>query len=345
MVKRSGGSSFMASAFVFPGGQVELSDFDHRWYGLFSRHLGLSEETVNSSVSDEIVGPRPPIVRQSITLRKHTAGTPVLNPDIALRIAAIRETFEEAGILLLTSSRQPQNSSNSRLTSAVELSPSDLSEWQLRVRNDSSAFLELCDTLQLVPNIWALYEWSDWLTPVSVGHRRFDTIFYVACLAERPVVRVDNAEVTKPIWCNPPSILEEHRLESVFLAPPQVYELSRMLHFSSMDRFSRYLAARQVLGTERWLPVMLTYDDGAVSLLPGDQRYPPVPVLVTNAPVPELDGSVEDAELETPLKNCIVLRGIQCTAVCSVEPGCGHLQALSFTQNWTTGEQALKAKL
>lgn len=97
MVKRSGGSSFMASAFVFPGGQVELSDFDHRWYGLFSRHLGLSEETVNSSVSDEIVGPRPPIVRQSITLRKHTAGTPVLNPDIALRIAAIRETFEEAG--------------------------------------------------------------------------------------------------------------------------------------------------------------------------------------------------------------------------------------------------------
>lgn len=81
----------------------------------------------------------------------------------------------------------------------MSLSPSKLSDWQLRVRNNASAFLELCDHLQLVPNVWALYEWSDWLTPVSVGHRRFDTIFYVACLADRPVVRVDNAEVTKPI--------------------------------------------------------------------------------------------------------------------------------------------------
>lgn len=86
MVKRSGGSSFMASAFVFPGGQVELSDFDHRWYSLFSKY-GLSAEALNSSVSDQIVGPRPPIVQQSITLRKHTGDrTAVLNPDIALRI-------------------------------------------------------------------------------------------------------------------------------------------------------------------------------------------------------------------------------------------------------------------
>lgn len=89
----------MASAFVFPGGQVELSDFDHRWYGLFSKY-GLSPEALNSSVSNQIVGPRPPIVQQSITLRKHTGDrASVLNPDIALRIAAIRETFEEAGNL------------------------------------------------------------------------------------------------------------------------------------------------------------------------------------------------------------------------------------------------------
>lgn len=118
-----------------------------------------------------------------------------------------------------------------------------------------------------------------------------------------------------------------------------------MLHFPLMDPFSRYLRARQVLGTERWLPVMLTYDDGAVSVLPGDQRYPAVPVLLTNAPVPELDGSVEDAEEETPFKNCIVLRGIQCTAICTVEPGCGHRAALTFTDNWNGGQPQLKAKL
>lgn len=85
------------------------------------------------------------------------------------------------------------------MTTAVILSPEDLAIWQLRVRNDSSAFYELCNSLGMVPNIWSLYEWSDWLTPVSVGHRRFDTLFYVCCLTHRPTVRVDNAEVTKPI--------------------------------------------------------------------------------------------------------------------------------------------------
>lgn len=100
------------------------------------------------------------------------------------------------GILLLTTVHQ-RNSSEP--TSAVQLSSVELTEWQLRVRNSSSSFYDLCDSMRMVPNIWALYEWSDWLTPVSVGHRRFDTIFYVCCLGRKPEVKVDNAEVTKPI--------------------------------------------------------------------------------------------------------------------------------------------------
>ena len=101
------------------------------------------------------------------------------------------------GILLLTSVHQRHAQSDP--TNAIALTAIELTEWQLRVRNNSNAFYDLCDSLRLVPNIWSLYEWSDWLTPVSVGHRRFDTIFYVCCLGRQPEVRVDNAEVTKPI--------------------------------------------------------------------------------------------------------------------------------------------------
>src|SRR6218665_1561135 len=96
MVKRSAGSSFMASAFVFPGGAVELSDFDPSWYDLYHRY-GISDKELDQSISDKIVGPRPPIITNSITLRKAKNGQRILNPDIALRISAIRETFEEAG--------------------------------------------------------------------------------------------------------------------------------------------------------------------------------------------------------------------------------------------------------
>ena len=107
-----------------------------------------------------------------------------------------------------------------------------------------------------------------------------------------------------------------------------------MLHFPAMEHFHRFLRARQVLGTERWLPVMLTYDDGSISVLPGDDRYPREPQLVTTEPVAELDGSVEDAHRESTHKNRIELRGIQSKAMCTVEPGCGHLPPLTFEENF-----------
>ena len=150
---------------------------------------------------------------------------------------------------------------------------------------------------------------------------------------------------TAPQWCSPTSILEEHRQETVFLAPPQVYELSRMIHFTTMDRFQRFLRARQVLGTLRWLPVMLTYDNGAISVLPGDDRYPTVPTLVTTEPVAELDGSIEEATRASAFVNRIELRGIQCRALCTVEPGCGHLAPITFDQIEETLAGGLVAKL
>lgn len=103
MVKRSGGSSFMASAFVFPGGQVELSDFDPAWLPLFER-LGCPRERLDQLTS-MVVGPRPPLVTDSITLRnarKQDPSRQFIHSDIGLRISAIRETFEEAGKNRLT---------------------------------------------------------------------------------------------------------------------------------------------------------------------------------------------------------------------------------------------------
>lgn len=96
------------------------------------------------------------------------------------------------GVLLLA------NNENDKL---VPLSDQDdvkinLSNWREKVRNDPNAFLELCLKLNQCPDIWSLYEWSNWLTPISVGHKRFDTIFYVCCLENIPKVIIDNREVT-----------------------------------------------------------------------------------------------------------------------------------------------------
>lgn len=95
MVKRSSRSSFFASAFVFPGGQVELSDFDLKWYQLFE-NCGFQTKLLDK-ISKNIVGPRPPIITDPITLKNNESMTNIIHMDLGLRISAIRETFEEAG--------------------------------------------------------------------------------------------------------------------------------------------------------------------------------------------------------------------------------------------------------
>ena len=72
----------------------------------------------------------------------------------------------------------------------------DLSVWREKVRSDAGSFIQLCEKTGLCPDLWSLFEWSNWLTPISVGHKRFDTIFYVCCLEKQPKVVLDHSEVT-----------------------------------------------------------------------------------------------------------------------------------------------------
>lgn len=214
------------------GGAFENADFSADWWKVFEQSKITKERLFE--VTRRVNGNRPEVVTKSITvhdyveMRPEAEGT-LLPQDIALRIAAIRETFEETGRFIQTSNllektfrktirlyrnEQPQftpnplspfpgvlllaNNDNDNL---VPLSDQDdvkinLSNWREKVRNDPTAFVQLCLKLNQCPDIWSLYEWSNWLTPISVGHKRFDTIFYVCCLENIPKVIIDNREVT-----------------------------------------------------------------------------------------------------------------------------------------------------
>lgn len=105
-----------------------------------------------------------------------------------------------SGILLLVDPKNHNDNDYCKVLTSKSLN-TDLNEWRQKIRSDSGQFIQLCDQLKMVPNVWSLYEWSNWLTPISVGHRRFDTMFYVCCFEQKPPVFVDNAEVTTPIVC------------------------------------------------------------------------------------------------------------------------------------------------
>lgn len=65
-------------------------------------------------------------------------------------------------------------------------------------------------------------------------------------------------------------MLEDNSTNSIFLAPPQVYELSRLIPIQSYHELREFARKREPKGCERWLPIISTALDGALSLLPGN---------------------------------------------------------------------------
>ena len=142
---------------------------------------------------------------------------------------------------------------------------SDISEkWRQSVIQSSDNFFEMCDQLNLKPDLCSLKEWWNWLTPSSVGRSpRFDTIYYICCVNN---VIVNESEH----WSTPQQLFERKRSDDYLLAPSQVYEFSRVMNFSDVYEVEAFATERQKHGIHRWIPVLSLYSNGAISVLPGN---------------------------------------------------------------------------
>ena len=100
--------------------------------------------------------------------------------------------------------------------------------WALDKENE--IFNSSCRELGVVPDIWCLREWSNWLTPVSMG-RRFDTMFYMCILDDQPYIEHDEKETSDAVWSSPKQLLLNHARSKLWLAPPQGYEMARLIRF------------------------------------------------------------------------------------------------------------------
>ncbi|XP_072202636.1 acyl-coenzyme A diphosphatase NUDT19 [Excalfactoria chinensis] len=313
-LQRSSRSGFMPSAHVFPGGLVEAADFSAEWLRLLpaTPRCGLGA-----------VRPPPPGSSRAplFSTDRQLLGSP-LPGEVAFRICAIRETFEEAGILLLAPGGRPREGSGpSPLLPAEQLlSAAELGEWRRRVQEDPACFLQLCRHLGCAPDIWALQEWSNWLTPVGRagrGGRRYDTAFYLCCLETRPPhTSQDDQEIAAFLWSSPLEAIERFKSQEIWLAPPQFYELCRLCKFSSLNALHKFSSDRALEGCERWLPVMLTAADGFVQLLPGDELYPEDPDYTGEKKLTmSTDKTVEDLMKEGSIFHRIVIKNTNSLAV------------------------------
>lgn len=69
---------------------------------------------------------------------------------------------------------------------------------------------------------------------------------------------------------SPPAVLEEWHKQNIWLAPPQVYEISRFLNFQCYEKLKRFASQRGKKGLDHYFPVMINASNGKVSLLPGE---------------------------------------------------------------------------
>ncbi|XGW16382.1 hypothetical protein V3C99_001671 [Haemonchus contortus] len=166
------------------------------------------------------------------------------------KIAAMRELFEETGLLL----GQKESAANSR----------ELEALQENTRKDPEQFKLACPS----PPVKDLLEWNTWLTP-STYKRRYMTSFFIAQLDGEPEVRMCEREMSHFFWMAPEDCLKKASRGEVILPPPQVYELTRFSQTSGQE-LQNYSNRVHVM-----CPQNITTQSSSLiaSVLPGDHLY------------------------------------------------------------------------
>ena len=264
LLKRSSKAAFLPDLFVFPGGRTDDQDFGNGWLNIIPKQA--VQQTLLSTYEyqhPDVMTSR--IEKPPILARQRDSEVP---NEIGLRITALREAFEEAGTLLV------RRVDTNTLLSQDYLSIEQKVDMRARVRNDAGEFLHICQDLRCYPDVGMLMEWCNWLTPVNET-RRYDTIFYLACTPEPLSVSHDNQETVKSCWMSPDDAYQQHRQKKSLLAPPQVYDILRLLRFPSFEYLRSFGGNRsRRYPIQRWLPFPVRCSDGILLLLPGDRLYP-----------------------------------------------------------------------
>lgn len=179
----------------------------------------------------------------------------------AHRLAAIRECFEEAGVLL---AHDP--SGNTVVDGHPALSA------RVGVHDGTIDLVELCEEHELVPAIDRL-EWvAHWITPKGEGARRFDTRFYLApAPAGQHSVHDDN-ETIASMWVAPRDALGRATAGELTMMPPTVANLEFLARFGSVDEA---MAAARAMPAPPCILPKIVFVDGKVAgiRLPGDAGY------------------------------------------------------------------------
>jgi 8-oxo-dGTP pyrophosphatase MutT (NUDIX family) len=239
LMRRGRNQAFMGGAYVFPGGRLDDADADPELAACLGGFCAADAKRL----------------LQEADLPKATA--------LGLFVAAIRETFEEAGVLLARDVRG----------GLVDLSAPETADrfaaYRLELHENRMTLMDLarCEGLLYAPDLLTPY--AHWITP-EIETRRFDTRFFLARLPEGQVPVHDRMELTESRWLTPAFALTEHAAGRIVLMPPTLKTMEELLTFSNPGQL--FAAARsQRIDVIR--PEAFRTADGFGIRLPHDSEY------------------------------------------------------------------------
>jgi 8-oxo-dGTP pyrophosphatase MutT (NUDIX family) len=210
MLRRSQASHFVPDAYVFPGGT--LSDGD------------LSERALARTHVD------PQAVKQQFRAQPAPGLSPVplasTREAEGLLFAALRELYEEAGVLLACDASG----------GAARIDPGE-------PRTD---YLELLENRDLFADTNALALFSQWLTPPQFP-KRYNTHFFLARASADAVAAADAHETHDGLWIAPADALARAAAGDLHLVYPTVKHLQRLARFTDCEQLFEFARTKPIL--------------------------------------------------------------------------------------------------
>lgn len=231
VLQRTARAAFAPDMYVFPGGKVDAHD-----------------DSTDIEAYTEGLAP----AAASAALGLESGG-------LAYWVAAVRECFEEASVLL---ARRRDGA------------PADVPDEDRRAVHDQQlSMVELCRRHDLVLDLSEIRYVAHWVTPVGESPRRFDTRFFLAAAPDDQEGRHDDIETVHSRWVRPADAIAESEAGELALMPPTLACLRFLAEHATVDDA---LAAADAAGPPpRIQPKIRRGPDGSIRgvSLPGDTDY------------------------------------------------------------------------
>ena len=193
MIKRDKNLKFLGGFHAFPGGKLEADDTNLRDTKNFDKDL--TEEA-----------------RQFFQIENKTFNSMQIQ---SLYMTAIRELFEEVGILLAS------NNGNK----IIDLYSNDTFEYYLELRKkllkDKLKFSQILKENELSPLYHSLKPFKHFITP-ELSPIRYDTYFFILDMPDSQKILPISKEIADSIWITPKEAIRKYFNSEILLIPPQL---------------------------------------------------------------------------------------------------------------------------